>query len=196
MPARPPRALLAALLTSAAALASAPAQATPIARPGPDNPTLPPPPAYEPPPRWTIQIDPLTLALGFAHVQVERALSIRRLSIYLGPSVRLFDPLSKESDRYIGIGGEVGVRGFPWGGAPRGAWVEVRGVLARLHTDDRGGATALGGYGSVLGGHTWIFSDRWVLAAGLGVQYLHYRVAGLGSVGFLPAAHTTVGVAF
>ena len=28
------------------------------------------------------------------------------------------------------------------------------------------------------------------------MQYLHYRVAGLGTVGVLPAAHTTVGVAF
>jgi hypothetical protein len=151
-----------------------------------------PPP---PPPQWTIQIDPLTLALGFAHVQVERALG-DHASLYVGPSVRLFDPLSKEKDAYIGVGGEAGVRVFPWGAAPRGAWGEVRGVLAWLHTDARGGATAVGGYASVLGGYTWILADRWVLAAGLGVQYIHYRVAGLGSVGILPAAHTAFGVAF
>lgn len=144
---------------------------------------------------WTIQVDPLTWALGFAHVQIERALG-DHASVYVGPSVRFFDPLSKESDRYLGVGGELGVRVFPWGGAPRGAWGQLRGVLARLHTDDRGGATALGGYASVLGGYTWIFQQRWVVALGLGVQYLHYRVAGLGSVGVLPAAHTTVGVAF
>lgn len=148
-----------------------------------------------PPPRWTLQIDPLTAALGFAHVQVERALG-NHASLYLGPSVRLFDPLEKKDGSYQGYGGEVGVRVFPWGGAPRGAWAQVRGVLAWLHTDKDGGASAVGGYASVLAGHTWILRERWVLAAGLGVQYLHYRVADLGPVRVFPAAHTTFGVAF
>ncbi len=146
-------------------------------------------------PRWTIQVDPLTTALGFVHVQVERALG-DHASVYVGPSVRLFDPLEKSDGKYRGYGGELGVRVFPWGGAPAGAWAEARGVLASLHTDANGGASAIGGYASVLGGYTWIFSERWVLAAGLGVQYLHYRVAGLGPVQVLPAAHTTLGVAF
>jgi|GEM_PF-1154948 len=155
----------------------------------------PPGPRPPPAPRWTIQVDPLTTALGFVHVQVERALG-DSVSLYLGPSVRLFDPLSKEKGRYTGVGAEAGLRVFPWGGAPQGAWAEVRGVVARLHTSVGEGATVLGGYGSVLGGYTWVLGGRWVLAAGLGAQYIHYRVAGLGSVGFLPAAHSTVGVAF
>jgi hypothetical protein len=67
--------------------------------------------------------------------------------------------------------------------------------LAR-QVDARAGATAVGGYASVLGGYTWILADRWVLAAGLGVQSLHYRVAELGPVGILRAAHTAIGVAF
>jgi hypothetical protein len=146
-----------------------------------------------PRPRWTVQIDPLTTALGFVHVQVERALD-DHASVYLGPSVRLFDPLEKGSGRYRGYGAEAGLRVFPWGIAPRGAWAEVRGVLASLHAE--GSATAVGGYASVLGGYTWILADRWGVALGVGVQYLHYRVAGLGPVGVLPAAHTTVGVAF
>lgn len=144
-------------------------------------------------PRWTVQVDPLTTALGFVHVQVERALG-DHASIYAGPSIRLFDPLEKETGRYRGYGAEVGVRVFPWGEAPRGAWAEVRGVVASLHAE--GGATAVGGYGSVLGGYTWILGGRWVVALGVGAQYLHYRVGGLGPVGVLPAAHTTVGVAF
>jgi acetyl esterase/lipase len=74
--------------------------------------------------------------------------------------------------------------------------VQARGVLAHLWTDENGGATALGGYASVLGGHTWILGGRWVLAAGLGVQYIHYQVGGLGPARVLPAAHTTLGVAF
>jgi hypothetical protein len=147
------------------------------------------------PPRWTVQVDPLTTALGFLHVQVERALG-DHASVYLGPSVRAFDPLEKSEGRYLGVGGELGVRVFPWGGAPRGGWLQARGVLAHLSTDVGGGATALGGYGSVLGGYTWILGDRWVLSAGIGAQYLRYQVAGLGSRGFLPAAHSTVGFAF
>jgi hypothetical protein len=159
------------------------------------------PPAKETPakgaerPRWTIQVDPLTMALGFMHVQVERALG-EHVSVYLGPSVRLFDPLEEKPGSYWGAGAEAGLRVFPWGGAPRGGWVQVRGVLARLRTEDNGGDTAVGGYASVLGGHTWILSGRWVLAAGLGAQYLHYRVGGLGPVRVFPAAHTTLGVAF
>lgn len=149
----------------------------------------------ETPQRWTLQVDPLTTALGFAHVQVERAFG-DHASVYLGPSVRLFDPLEKKSGHYWGAGGELGIRVFPWGGAPRGAWGQIRGVLARLHTDEAGGASATGGYASVLGGYTWILGERWVLAAGLGVQYIHYRVGELGPVGVLPAAHTTVGLAF
>jgi len=181
---RQPRLL--ALATLALAAPSWPTQARA------DETALAPP---APKPRWTIQVDPLTTALGFMHVQVERALG-DKVSLYLGPSVRLFDPLSKEKGRYIGVGAEAGLRVFPWGGAPQGAWAEVRGVVARLHTNVGEGATALGGYGSVLGGYTWVLGGRWVLAAGLGAQYIHYRVAGLGSVGFLPAAHSTVGVAF
>ncbi len=161
-----------------------------------DEVTLAPPgPRPPPPPRWTIQVDPLTTALGFVHVQVERALG-DSVSLYLGPSVRLFDPLSKETGRYTGVGAEAGLRVFPWGGAPQGAWAEVRGVVARLKTSEGERVTALGGYGSVLAGYTWVLRGRWVLAAGLGAQYIHYRVAGLGSVGFLPAAHSTIGVAF
>lgn len=146
-------------------------------------------------PRFTLQIDPLTVALGFAHVQVERAFG-DSISVYAGPSVRLFDPLEEKPGTYRGYGAEAGLRVFPWGGAPRGTWAEVRGVLAWLHTDKGGGASAVGGYVSALGGHTWILRDRWVLAAGVGVQYLHYRVADLGPVRVFPAAHTAAGFAF
>jgi hypothetical protein len=151
------------------------------------------PSARAEPPRWTLQVDPLTTALGFVHVQVERALA-SHVSVYLGPSVRLFDPLEKSPGHYRGYGAEAGLRVFFAGEAPRGAWGEVRGVVASLHGE--AGATALGGYGSVLGGYTWIVDERWVFALGAGVQYLHYRVGELGPVGFLPAAHTTVGLAF
>jgi hypothetical protein len=176
----------AAVLAPLAALAALAASA-----PAPCLADVPP----ESPPRWTLQIDPLTTALGFIHLQVERALG-DNASLYAGPSIRLFDPLNKEPGTYRGLGGELGLRVFPWGIAPAGAWGEVRGVLASLHTDEAGGASALGGYASVLGGYTWILGGRWVLAAGLGVQYIHYQVAGLGSVGVLPAAHTALGVAF
>lgn len=146
-------------------------------------------------PRFTLQLDPLTTALGFLHLQLERALG-DNASIYVGPSVRLFDPLEKKPGHYWGAGAELGVRVFPWGEAPRGPFAQVRGVLARLRTEEQGGATAAGGYASALFGYTWIFSDRWVLSAGLGAQYIHYRVGELGPVGVLPAAHTTLGVAF
>lgn len=148
-------------------------------------------------PLWTVQVDPLTTTLGYVHVQVERALS-PNWSVYAGPSLRLFDnPLDDEVQDLTGLGLEAGVRWFWGGAAPSGGWVMVRGVGAWLSTDARGrDETAFGGYGSVLGGYTWIFSDRWVLSAGGGVQYLQYTVGGQGTEGPLPALHTTVGFAF
>lgn len=147
-------------------------------------------------PNWTVQIDPLTTALGFAHVQVERALA-PNWSVYLGPSLRLFNPPFGDQHDLTGLGAEAGVRWFFRPEAPAGFWLGARGVLAHLSTEARGREeTGLGGYGSVLGGHTWILGGWCVLAAGLGVQYLHYTVGGEGPEGILPAAHTTFGVAF
>lgn len=152
-----------------------------------------PPHATAPPPAWTVQVDPLTTVLGYVHVQVERVLA-PQLSIYVAPSLRLYSSLlSDGGDQFIGLGAELGVRWFVRRHAPRGTWLQARGVLARLSSDT---ATSAGGYVSVLVGHTWIIGRRWVLAAGVGIQYVHYTVAGMGATGLLPAAHTTVGVAF
>lgn len=148
-------------------------------------------------PLWTVQVDPLTTALGFVHVQVERAIG-SDWSVYLGPHLRLFDSvLEDESQDLLGVGAEVGVRWFFSGVAPEGGWILVRGVGARLSTQVNGPEeTGLGGYVSALGGYTWIFDDRWVLAAGAGVQSIHYMLQGQGVEGILPAAHTALGVAF
>ncbi len=143
-------------------------------------------------PRWTLQVDPLTTALGFVHLQVERALH-PRLSVYLGPHARLFEG-SRGGGDFVGYGGELGVCVFLRPSAPEGWWGQVRGVVASLRTPDDD--TAAGGYVSALAGYTAIFDGWFVLAGGLGVQYVHYSVAGLGTEGVLPAAHTAVGVAF
>jgi len=146
-------------------------------------------------PAWTVQVDPLTTALGFVHVQLERRLA-RAFSIYAGPHARLFRGLgADESEDHKGYGLEVGARWFFLArrGAPAGAWAQVRGVLARVSKDDQSQA---GGYVSALAGYTFIVSHRWVFALGLGVQYINYQAAGVGTEGVLPAAHTTVGLAF
>lgn len=154
----------------------------------------PPPPSDAP--TWTIQVDPLTTALGFVHVQVEWALS-RHVSAYVGPSLKLFRGPQEDADAdYIGLGVELGVRWFWSGTAPEGWWAQARGVAARVSTDTPQDAQAFGGYVSALVGYTWIFDGWFVLSAGLGGQYIHYKVASQGLQGFLPAAHTTVGVAF
>ena len=150
--------------------------------------------AANPAPQWTVQVDPLTTALGFVHVQVERALS-PQWSVYAGPHLRVFDSLlTEENLKMKGVGVEAGLRHFWRGEAPAGPWVQVRGVLARVKADS--GTTALGGYGSALVGYTAIFDGRWVLAAGIGAQYLHYAVEGRGPKGLFPAAHSTIGFAF
>ncbi len=143
---------------------------------------------------WTLQVDPLTTALGYAHIQVERRLA-GDWSLYAGPHLRLFDGILHEDDEpsYRGYGAELGLRYFFRGGAPEGWWGQVRGVLARVHGD---GQTSPGGYVSALAGHTWIFGERWVLAGGLGVQYIDYGVGDAGIQSVFPAAHTTFGVAF
>lgn len=144
--------------------------------------------------RWTLSVDPLTFALGYAHVQLERSFG-DRLSLYMGPNFRVFtNPILSDPDvdRVRGYGAELGLRVFFYGAAPEGAWVMVRGVLAYIHDDEGGG---VGGYGSLLAGYTWVHK-RLVLGGGLGVQYLAYSLRGQGPSGFAPAAHTVIGVAF
>lgn len=153
--------------------------------------------AVEASPKWTVQLDPLTTALGFVHVQVERAIG-EEWSVYAGPSLKLFPGLLAEEGEapYTGLGVELGVRWYFHGAAPEGGWVLLRGVMARLRLDDAPNTTAFGGYVSALAGYTAIVDGWFVVSGGLGVQYLAYRVAGNGPSGLLPAAHTTVGVAF
>jgi len=146
-------------------------------------------------PEWTLQLDPLTTALGFVHLQVEKRLS-DSFSVYAGPHLHLFDGLlDKESgESYRGYGVEAGLRWFFLGGAPQGFWAQVRGVVA--HITPSTDVSGTGGYLSALAGYTAIFDGWFVLAGGLGVQYMHYHVDGIGPKGILPAAHTTIGVAF
>ncbi|MFK8001759.1 MAG: hypothetical protein AB8H86_19345 [Polyangiales bacterium] len=144
--------------------------------------------------RWTLSVDPLTFALGYAHVQLERSFG-DRLSLYMGPNFRVFtNPILSDPDldRVRGYGAELGLRVFFYGAAPEGAWVMVRGVLAYIRDDEGGG---VGGYGSLLAGYTWVHK-RLVLGGGLGVQYLAYSLRGQGPSGLAPAAHTVIGVAF
>jgi hypothetical protein len=147
-------------------------------------------------PQWTVTADPLTWSLGFAHVQVERALA-PRWSLYAGPSLRVHDGwLPDDLPRTRGIGAEVGVRGFFTGRAPEGAWVMVRGVGAVVRTIDAPRRTGPGGYTSALVGGTGVLGRGFVLSGGLGVSWFAYGVDGLGRYGPLPAAHTNLGWAF
>lgn len=146
------------------------------------------------PPRWTLQIDPLTFALGYAHLQVERAVS-PRVSLYAGPHLRLFSAPGSTPEPYVGLGGELGVRYYFAGSAPQGAWLLARGVLAHVRATDTG-ATALGGYGSALAGYTGVLAEHLVLSGGAGLQRIEYTVGDYGTRGWFPALHTAVGVAF
>lgn len=147
-------------------------------------------------PDWTITVDPLTFALGYAHVQVERTAG-RYVSIYAGPHLRLFDGILTDGhEPYLGFGGEVGVRAFPWGKAPSGPWVMGRQVVARLHTTDDSAPAKAGGYSSVLLGYTGVIAGHFVLSGGAGLNYLYYDIGDYGTSGFFPALHTNLGVAF
>lgn len=147
-------------------------------------------------PRWTVTVDPLTFAIGYAHVQVERRLS-PRFSLYAGPHARLYDGvLTEEPEPFLGVGAEAGLRWFPLGEAPRGTWVMARSVLAFLWTTDGTERRTVGGYSSVLVGYTAILGDRFVLSGGAGYNQLYYRIGELGPSGPFLALHTNVGVAF
>ncbi len=152
-------------------------------------------PAAEPP-AWTVSVDPLTFAIGIAHVQLERALG-KRFSVYAGPSLRCFDGiLAATNGPWTAYGAEVGVRGFFTGSAPEGAWGMVRGVLAAASTKDAPGAVKPAGYASALVGYTAILGSGLVLSGGAGVSWFDYGAGGQGVHGFAPAAHTNVGWAF
>ena len=140
-----------------------------------------------------VHVDPLTTAIGFLHLQVEFVLP-PRWSAYVAPHVRVFDGiLESVNGDYVGLGIEAVVRFYPWDLAPEGFWVGPRGVLALLRSRDEARA---GGYVSILGGYTWFVADYFVLALGLGVSYFDYRIDTADVHGFLPAAHTALGLAF
>jgi hypothetical protein len=170
------------------------AHAEPVATDAPpsDGSTLLPPR-----PAWTVTVDPLTTALGYVHLQVERRVT-RHTSVYAGPHMRLFDGILTEGrEPFLGLGGEVGVRAFPWGKAPEGAWVMGRTVLARLHTTDGSRQAELGGYTSGLVGYTGILGRHFVLSGGAGLNWFYYDIAGYGpNPGPFLALHTSLGVAF
>lgn len=153
------------------------------------------------PPRYTATVDPLTAALGFAHLQLEAAIS-ERWSLYGGPHLRLYDGiLPAANGPYVGIGAEVGLRVFFQGEAPRGSWVMARGVLARVWTRSPERAAEIGGYSSALVGHTWLIGPgigpvRPALSLGAGVSWLDYTVLDYGPHGLAPALHTNLGFAF
>lgn len=146
-------------------------------------------------PSWTVQVDPLTTALGFVHVQVEKGFD--SWSLYAGPHLRMFDGLLAEGpEPYRGYGIETGLRWYPRGAAPQGPWLLARGVVAHARTVFGPLETGIAGYCSALGGWTHLVADRLVLSGGLGVQYLAYGVGDYGTYGLAPAAHTAIGVAF
>jgi len=145
-------------------------------------------------PHWTVQVEPLTTALGYVHLQVEAAPS-DSFSVYVGPHLRLFSAPGTEPEPYVGYGAELGVRYYFQGRAPEGWWVLARGVLADVHATDSD-QRAVGGYGSTLGGYTGIVGQTVVLSGGAGVQRIQYGVGDYGVRGWFPALHTAVGVAF
>jgi len=148
------------------------------------------------PPKWTVTVDPLTTALGYVHLQVERRVH-NSFSVYAGPHARLFSGiLTDPPEPFLGFGAEVGARWFPWGGAPEGAWVMVRSVAARAHTTDDSAPPGFAGYSSVLVGGTAILGDVFVLSGGAGYNQLYYTIGDYGSGGPFVALHTNVGVAF
>lgn len=145
-------------------------------------------------PHWTVQVDPLTTFIGYAHVQVEGTLS-PSISLYAGPHLRLFSTPGTQAEPYVGYGAELGVRYYFQHEAPEGWWVLTRGVLAHVQATDSD-QTAIGGYGSALGGYTGILGEVLVLSGGAGVQRIQYGVGDYGVRGWFPALHTAVGVAF
>ena len=147
-------------------------------------------------PQWTVTVDPLTTALGYAHVQVERRLG-DRTSLYLGPHARLFDGILTEGhEPFLGLGAEAGFRWFPWGGAPEGGWLMARTVAARAWTTDATPTSRFAGYSSALFGGTAILGGHFVLSGGAGFNYLYYAIEDYGVSGPFPALHTNLGVAF
>lgn len=147
-------------------------------------------------PLWTLTVDPLTTAIGFVHLQVERTLG-EHVFVYAGPSLRLYDGiLAPVNGPYRGIGAEAGLRGFFVGSAPEGGWLMLRGVLARVVTETPTPTVALGGYTSGLVGYTGIVGPGLVLSGGLGLSWFNYGVRQWGVHGFAPAAHTNLGWAF
>lgn len=148
--------------------------------------------AQETTPAWTVQVDPLTAALGIGHVLLERRVS-NNVAVYAGPSLKLYDSLITDDEGYRAVGVEFGARWFFSGTAPAGWWAGLRATVANVSHDDE---SNVGGYVSALGGYAWIFNDRWVLSGALGVSYFDYSAGGVGVDGVLPGAHTAIGVAF
>ncbi len=151
-----------------------------------------PEPKTAPKPAWTVQVDPLTTMLGIGHVLIERRVA-NHIAVYAGPSLKLYDNLLSDDEGYRAVGIEFGARWFFSGTAPAGWWAGGRATVANVSHDDE---SRVGGYISALGGYAWIFDNRWVVSAAIGISYFDYSVGGVGVDGILPGAHTGVGVAF
>ncbi len=143
-------------------------------------------------PGWNLQVDPLTTALGIAHVLLERRVS-DHVAIYAGPSLKLYDSVFGADESYRALGVEMGARWFWSGTAPAGWWTGLRATVAHVSHEDQ---NRTGGYVSALGGYAWIMDSGLMLSAALGVSYFDYNAGGVGVDGVLPGAHTAIGFAF
>jgi hypothetical protein len=153
----------------------------------------PPPPVdvvvkTEPPPRrvLTVEWNPVALLFERLSVNVEIAPADHHVLI-LSPYV--FDArtaafqssatdaagnaIQVESQRFEGVGGEIGYRYYTGLGGPRGLFVGPSFILASVQaTAGDGSKTSLADFGVALDvGYQMLVADNWVVALGVGAQY-------------------------
>lgn len=146
-------------------------------------------------PRFTVTWHPLSVLTYGWQFEFEAAPS-RWISLHATPTMVF--TRDDGVPRPLGFALDAGVRVFPWGRAPSGAFVgaHVGGTsYPALTPEERG----FGLRGGLTLGYTFVFAQRWVLSLGGGVEYMHFTPSGNNAAGWdnvLPFARVAAGVAF
>lgn len=158
------------------------------------------PPARAQPDR-AITVQPLDLAHGIFNFEYEGAL-LPFVSFHMGLDFLTFDGFDDDDGDLFAVGPEMGLRIYPFMGAPAGFWLNPFAGVAYVRGETQRGETVeeLGGYAGGMIGATIIPFDLLVLSAGIGLAYhelgLEADFGEIGDTGVHPRVRLALGLAF
>ena len=156
----------------------------------------------DPEPRMALTVNPIDLVNGYINFELDAAL-VPFLSFHSGVTFVVWDGVWDDdvNGDIFAVGPEMGLRLYPFAGAPGGLWVGPYAGLAYVRVESQSGVERSAGfYGGGMVGATLIIADLLVgsLGVGLGYHDLSAVIEGerVGLRGLSPRFRLAVGVAF